>query len=406
MRGKLERARSGRIPQAMGKGCYGYVYNPQTGRREIEPFQAEVVRRIFRRYAETRSLTIVSDELNGEGIPAFAGGHWYPLTIRRMLANESYTGRLVYRRTRWVSVRGPVDGKRRRRAVQRPEDEWIEIPEASPSIIDQATWRRVQQILADPERTARRPAGRLYELRGRVRCSLCSGAMVGQTMKVKGRPYVYYVCRHAYDKRGKYHCPARNVRADALEGGIWQEVKRVLSKPTVVLQEWERQSQPDAAPEDVDQLQHQIASLQERERRLVRLYTFGEIDESVVREESAELRRQRDVLEERLRSLQRVAAPSALVTDPQQLTRACAAVARWLDGAGPQERVQVLEALQLSAQATKETATIRGVLPVEPPSLAPVNDHAHADRRQPVNVQVEVAQGVTPVVACSHRPPE
>src|SRR5215216_334586 len=36
MRGKLERARSGRMPQAMGKGCYGYVYNPQTGHREIE----------------------------------------------------------------------------------------------------------------------------------------------------------------------------------------------------------------------------------------------------------------------------------------------------------------------------------------------------------------------------------
>src|SRR5437763_1637473 len=30
MRGKLERARSGRIPQAMGKGCYGYMYNPAT----------------------------------------------------------------------------------------------------------------------------------------------------------------------------------------------------------------------------------------------------------------------------------------------------------------------------------------------------------------------------------------
>src|SRR4051812_12574020 len=51
-RGKLERARSGRIPQAFGRGCYGYVYNPAIGQREIEPFQAEIVRRIFTRYAE------------------------------------------------------------------------------------------------------------------------------------------------------------------------------------------------------------------------------------------------------------------------------------------------------------------------------------------------------------------
>src|ERR671917_1796109 len=75
-RGKIERARSGRIPQAFGRGCYGYAYNPATGRREIEPFQAEVVRRVFRRYAETRSFDRVSHELNQDGITTFDGGRW------------------------------------------------------------------------------------------------------------------------------------------------------------------------------------------------------------------------------------------------------------------------------------------------------------------------------------------
>ena len=48
MRGKEERARSGRIPQAFGRGCYGYTYNPDTGRREIDPYQAAIVRRNLR----------------------------------------------------------------------------------------------------------------------------------------------------------------------------------------------------------------------------------------------------------------------------------------------------------------------------------------------------------------------
>src|SRR5215213_4813603 len=115
-RGKIERARSGRIPQAFGRGCYGYRYNPATGQREIEPFQAEVVRRIFARYAETRSFDRVCVELNADGIPALQGGRWYPITIRRILTNESYTGRLVYRRTQWVKSRGK-DGRARRRPV-------------------------------------------------------------------------------------------------------------------------------------------------------------------------------------------------------------------------------------------------------------------------------------------------
>ena len=33
MRGKLERARAGKLPQGTGKGCYGYRYTKETGRR-------------------------------------------------------------------------------------------------------------------------------------------------------------------------------------------------------------------------------------------------------------------------------------------------------------------------------------------------------------------------------------
>jgi site-specific DNA recombinase len=73
MRGKAQRARSGRIPQATGKGCYGYTYDPDTGTRKVEAMQAAVVRRVFERYAETRSFSAVSNELNAAAIPSFSG---------------------------------------------------------------------------------------------------------------------------------------------------------------------------------------------------------------------------------------------------------------------------------------------------------------------------------------------
>ena len=124
MRGKEERARSGRIPQAFGRGCYGYTYNPESGRREVEPFQAAVVRRIFERYAASRSFSAVASELNDAGIPAFSGGRWYPITVRRLLLNDAYIGRTVYRRTRRVRVRAH-GARRRSRVVERPEEEHI-----------------------------------------------------------------------------------------------------------------------------------------------------------------------------------------------------------------------------------------------------------------------------------------
>ncbi len=47
----------------------------------------------------------------------------------------------------------------------------------------------------------------------------------------------------------------------------------------------------------------------------------------------------------------------------------CAAVARWLDGAGEQEKDLVLEALQIGVTATVEETRISGVLPTELPSF-------------------------------------
>lgn len=369
-RGKTERARSGRIPQGTGKGCYGYIYNTHSGHREIEPFQAAVVQRIFQCYLETRSFSAVSHELNREGVPSFMGGRWYPLTIRTILTNESYAGRLIYRRQKRVTVRS-ANGKRRKQLVDQPIDQRIEIEGASPRIVDEALWKRVQEIIADPERIRHQDSPAFYLLRGRMKCGLCGGAMVGQTLKAKGRPYKYYRCRHIYDPNVSWKCTAKYIPAEKLEQGMWREVSRVLSQPAVVLQEFEVQN---AAPHEnsgeIDQLVREIAGLVEREKRLVRLFSLGEVDEDMVREEIAGLRRQRGVLEERLKGMQRT-TPTVGFTlgngfDPILLERACNLVAGWLEGADDADRRTALEALQVAIVATREGATVTGVLPVEP----------------------------------------
>jgi site-specific DNA recombinase len=384
-RGKTERARSGRIPQAFGIGCYGYVYNPATGRREIEPFQAVVVRRIFERYAESRSYSAVSNELNDAGITAFSGGRWYPITIRRMLTNEAYTGRTVYRRTKRVPVRA-AGARRRSRVIEQPIDEQIEIPGATPAIIDLPLWQRVQEVLNDPERTNRRPvAKRHYMLRGRLRCGLCLSAMVGQTLTSKATPYPYYRCRHVYDRTSSRQCAGRYVPAEALERGICAEIRRVLTTPEVVLREQQQAAQRVLDPDELAALEAQLASLRKREGRLVRLYGYGEVDSDVVRTELLDMRRQREVLTEELETLARP-EQSHVSVDETSLRRACAAVAEHLDHAGPEDYKRVLEALDISATATREEVTVEGTLPIEPPeflinnlSLSPLNKHRHHD---------------------------
>lgn len=376
----------GRIPQAFGRGCYGYRYDRATGRREVEPYQALIVRGIFERYAETRSFSAVCSELNAASVPAFAGGQWFPITVRRILTNECYTGRTVYRRTKRIAVRAP-GARRRSRIVQQPEEEWIEIPDATPAIIEPALWARVQEILDDPARTARRPvAQRDYALRGRLKCTLCSSAMVGQTLRSKGKPYHYYRCRHVYARVSGRQCAGKYVPAGLLEAGVWSTICEVLTAPEIVVMERRRAAEAQVDRGAIQRLELEVAELRKRDERLVRMFSFEEADEATIRGELREVRQQRDTLVAELKSLKHVSIHPSQEIDGDALRDVCASVAQHLDTADEHRHAQVLEALQIAVSATRTEAIVEGVLPIEPPDflikslgLSPLHEHGHHD---------------------------
>jgi site-specific DNA recombinase len=266
----------------------------------------------------------------------------------------------------------------RRRQIERPPEDHIEIPGASPRIVDQPLWLRVQQILNDAERIARRPKPRYeYPLRGRIRCLLCGAAMVGQTMVNRGHTYHYYVCRVAFDRRTGRTCAGRNVRADRLEPAIWREVRAKLTSPEIILQELHRQ-QPAPDQDEITRVEDQLHEISAQERRLVKALASGRIDEHLVLEELDDLKRQRGVLEDRLRELRpRTDAPS-LVPEADVFVRACRAVGNFLDRAGPEDRALALEALQIAVRATPQEAEIHGVVPIDSDLYLHENNHPDA----------------------------
>jgi len=156
---------------------------------------------------------------------------------------------------------------------------------------------------------------RVYPMRGRLKCGVCGSAMVGQTMTSKGREYRYYGCRHIYDRRTGTDCTSRYVRADGLEQGLWRKVQEVLAHPSVVLHEMRNGHQPDADAAELEALETKLASLAAREKRLVTLFSYGEVDEQVVREQIASVRREQTVLNDRLRSLRPVPRPMPVPID-------------------------------------------------------------------------------------------
>ncbi len=86
------------------------------------------MRRIFRDYAEGRSLLSIAHALNAEGVPfptrdtkrGPVRKGWSIGTIHFVLRNERYMGRVVWNKREFL--KDPDTGKRR--SVLRPESEW------------------------------------------------------------------------------------------------------------------------------------------------------------------------------------------------------------------------------------------------------------------------------------------
>jgi site-specific DNA recombinase len=368
-RGKTERARSGRIPQATGRGIYGYHYDPVSGRRLLHPEQAPVVRRIFAEVLAGTPIINFANRLNGEGVRALQGGLWHPATLHHMLRNETYTGRTVYRRTVAKLLREPGTGRKRRKVEQRDPSEWIEIDGATPPIVDRTTFEAVQALLDNPERL--RQGRRVYDylLAGRVRCLACGRAMVGQTLQQR---YRYYRCRSAFAGPRHDRCPTLYVRAEDLEREVRREIADALASPERIAAEYQRLGSPTGAGSNED-LERQIARLDDQKRRLVKLYQLGEVDDSYFESEARALRARREVLVEQVARVPATSAPPSMA----QLQAACAVLRAWVEQADGDAMVLLASALQLVVHAEAERVEVDGVLPDDLTDYATACSDAH-----------------------------
>jgi DNA invertase Pin-like site-specific DNA recombinase len=158
---KIRRGQTGTVAKGRSAGglSYGYAVKREIdgrgelvrGLREVNPAQAEIVRRIFREYAAGDSPRSIAARLNRDGILSPTGGEWMASAINGnrargvgILWQEAYVGRLVYNKVRMV--KDPKTGKRISRP--NPPEQWqvVEVPELR--IVSDDVWTAVQSIKA------------------------------------------------------------------------------------------------------------------------------------------------------------------------------------------------------------------------------------------------------------------
>jgi DNA invertase Pin-like site-specific DNA recombinase len=159
---KTHRGVEGRALQGLHTGgrCFGYrnvaiedaTRLDQHGRPfitgvrlEVREDEAVIIRKIFEMYAHGNSLQKIAKQLNAEGVvsPQPQKGRisrsWCPSSIRTILRNERYRGRVIWGKT--VKVRSK-SGKRIYKRT--PQDKWVVRELAEQRIVSEDLWKSVQ----------------------------------------------------------------------------------------------------------------------------------------------------------------------------------------------------------------------------------------------------------------------
>lgn len=236
LRGMEQRARDG---LSTGGLPYGYRSQPDPSGRgvviEIHAGHADIVRRIFRAYADHMAYSEIARRLNTEGIaPPRASRKrriegWCATAIRSILHNAKYTGVWTFGERRWM--KDPAT--RRRRPQARHPSDVVRLEREDLRIIDQALWDEVRARFDAPREPAAiaKPARarRSYMLSGLLRCGCCGGVMVIHGGDAERR---YYGCAAA---RTRGTCTNRvAVKESLVRFCVVDEIRTKLATPRMV----------------------------------------------------------------------------------------------------------------------------------------------------------------------------
>jgi site-specific DNA recombinase len=221
---------------------HGYRLHPDRPRDpagvQIEPTEGAIVQEVFARYLEVdETLLGLAKHLLRFGIKSPRGNRrWSAASLRGLLANPVYTGKLYIGRTQARPARlrrsatHPLGKPASSQDPNLPAS-WTLVT-TIPALVSQEDFDRVQAKLAlNKLRASRNNKTHAYLLRALVSCGVCQSACMARTTKHR---HSYYVCRCAAQPLYSQHdqrCTARYSPAEQLDAFVWQDLCDLLTHP-------------------------------------------------------------------------------------------------------------------------------------------------------------------------------
>ena len=310
-RGKLYRARQGEV--FWNSIPYGYQRVPRQdgvpAHLVIDEAQAEVVRKIFTWHAdEAMTIRQITKRLTREGYPTPKGGpQWGETTVHRILRREAYLGTLYYNRSVWESVPVSEGGSGRRQKRLRPSSEWIAI--SIPSLIEQEMFERSQARHGPNQQFSPRNLHQeRWLLRRLVRCEKCG--LKCACVALRTPAVAYYRCEKQERVIGRQRCRPNHVRAEPLDELVWQEIRRHLLEPELLVRAQTALTQSESLDQSflsmqLENTRKRLTQVKAERRRVLDVYQSGFIDKNEFETRATQVTGRLTQLQADLESLER-----------------------------------------------------------------------------------------------------
>jgi site-specific DNA recombinase len=299
---------------------YGYQVQPDHPRDpsgvQIQEEQAAIIREIFAFYLQIdTSLYGVVQHLHEMQIPSPKGEvYWNTATVRGILTNPAYSGKVYANRTHSVKPRHRrsathLVGKPAESHTTLPEETWLLVA-SIPAIIRPEQLEEVKVKLSRNKQFARRNnTAHAYLLRALVSCGVCN---LSCTARQLNPGYAYYVCR-GKDTQINSHlaqrCPARFIPANQLDELVWKDICEVMLHPEIMTIALQQAQNGAWLPQELqarrENLRKAKNALQKQLDRLTEAYLNEVIPLSEYQRRRGELEHRQQGLEEQEQQLTR-----------------------------------------------------------------------------------------------------
>lgn len=274
---------------------YARAYKDRIPTLSPDPEESKYVQMIFKLYIEGDGCQTICRKLTAMGIKPHRGDEFSRNSIRRILTNPVYIGKIVWGQKKHLRPKkiGEVN-----KTIYIPKEQWQIFDGLHPAIIDEETFNRANMILHSRYHHPYRESGQISNpLAGLLVCRKCGHALTRRSFGKRGCKIDYLLCPTA-------GC-IKSSRADYVEKALLNELESKLRDLEITQDSDNASSDVLQSKTILENMCSELSKLQKRRNRLYDLLEQGTYSAEVFKNREMLLTKNINSIAENIKSMKK-----------------------------------------------------------------------------------------------------